>query len=54
MTKSSSNPKDKTVRIALPNKTFKPKPIRNICINGTNKSNAGMLKIRLSVLLFFE
>jgi hypothetical protein len=44
MTKvGSNNPKDKTVRIALPNKTFKPKPIGNICINGTNKSN-GCLK----------
>ena len=47
----SNKPKRRTVRIALPKRTFSPKPIGNIWIKGAMIIKAGILKTRFSILL---
>jgi hypothetical protein len=49
----NNNVNVKTVRIALPNNTFNPKPTGNIWMKGAMIIKAGMLKIRLSILRDF-
>ena len=49
----SNKPNVNTVRMALPNNTFSPKPMGNIWMNGAIISKVGMLNTRFRIHLDF-